>query len=90
MAEIVDKIVKPNELRNWREAYGYTQKDLAKILGTSPGCIQSWEVGRRTCPPTLYWALKGIVAEYTSETLANANFGKKLSENDLQSLADLF
>ena len=56
------KIVKPVELRTWREVYGYTQKDLAKILGTSPGCIQSWEVGRRTCPPTLYWALKGILA----------------------------
>lgn len=40
------------ELRNWREAKGWTRRQAAIHLGVSEGAIEKWESGERK-PPAL-------------------------------------
>jgi len=48
----------PNELKTWREQNGYSQQELAAILGVTNICISRWENGARTIPSFLYLALE--------------------------------
>lgn len=36
------------ELRAWRVGRGFTQQELADLLGTNNQTISDWEVGRKT------------------------------------------
>ena len=38
----------PERLRDMREKYTYSQRDVAKLLGVSPSLISGYETGERT------------------------------------------
>lgn len=38
------------DLRTWREAYGWTQEEAGAALGTSKDAVRQWERGRREIP----------------------------------------
>lgn len=40
----------PQELRAWRDAMGWTQKEAAQQLGTTKTTIYRYETARRTIP----------------------------------------
>jgi DNA-binding transcriptional regulator YiaG len=52
--------MKPQELRKWREENGYTQDELAGILGVAMFSVSRWETGTRAIPSFLHLALKAI------------------------------
>ena len=52
--------MKPEELRKWREENGYTQAELAGILGVAMMSVSRWEIGMRSIPSFLHLALKAI------------------------------
>lgn len=52
--------MKPKELRKWREESGYTQAELAGILGIATFSVSRWEVSMRKIPSFLHLALKAI------------------------------
>jgi transcriptional regulator with XRE-family HTH domain len=52
--------MKPQELRKWREENGYTQAELAGILGVAMMSVSRWEIGMRSIPSFLHLALKAI------------------------------
>ncbi len=52
--------MKPEELRKWREKNGYTQSELAGILGVAMMSVCRWEIGMRAIPSFLHLALKAI------------------------------
>ena len=49
--------MKPNELKQWREANGYSQTRLAKALSVYVVTISRWENGARKIPSFLNLAL---------------------------------
>ena len=53
-------MMKPDELRKWREKNGYTQDELADILGVAMFSVSRWETGTRAIPSFLHLALKAI------------------------------
>ena len=55
-----NKAMKPDELRKWREENGYTQDELADILGVAMFSVSRWETGTRAIPSFLHLALKAI------------------------------
>jgi transcriptional regulator with XRE-family HTH domain len=50
----------PDELKQWRRKYKYSQATLAKALGVFYLTISKWECGERTIPPFLHLALKTL------------------------------
>ena len=52
--------MKPEELKKWRAESGYTQDELAKILGVYLVSVSRWETGTRSIPSFLHLALKAI------------------------------
>lgn len=46
------------ELKAWRESKGYSQKELASILGVTIVCISRWENEAREIPSFLHLALE--------------------------------
>jgi len=48
----------PNDLKQWRKRNGYTQSQLAEVLGVIPISVSRWERGERQIPPFLHLALK--------------------------------
>jgi len=48
----------PNELKQWRVKNGYTQSQLAEVLGVIPISVSRWERGEREIPSFLHLALK--------------------------------
>jgi transcriptional regulator with XRE-family HTH domain len=48
----------PNNLKKWRNKTGYSQSQLAKVLGVIPLTVSRWERGVREIPPFLHLALK--------------------------------
>lgn len=49
--------MKPNELKQWREANGYSQARLAKALSCHVITVSRWENGAREIPSFLKLAL---------------------------------
>jgi DNA-binding transcriptional regulator YiaG len=56
------------ELISWREKYGLTQEDLAKMLGVTKACISRWESGDRKIPPFLHITLKCLKVKKGGES----------------------
>jgi len=52
--------VKPDELKKWRKENGYTQGELAAVLGVALFSVSRWETGLRSIPSFLHLALKAI------------------------------
>ena len=52
------KIMTPDSLKKWRKRNGYTQSQLAKVLGVIPLSISRWELGVREIPSFLHLALE--------------------------------
>ncbi len=52
--------MKPPELKKWRAANGYTQGELAEVLGVALMTVSRWECGTREIPSFLHLALKAI------------------------------
>lgn len=48
------------ELKAWRQRLGYTQQQLADVLGTTQTTIGRWETGTRRWPPFLHFTLLGV------------------------------
>lgn len=51
-----------DDLRNWREAHGLSQSDLACRLGVTNITVWRWEHNQRTPPQWLRFALPQIEA----------------------------
>ncbi len=60
--------VKPEELKKWREKAGYTQAELAGILGVAMFSVCRWEIGTRAIPAFLHLALKAIPKKHKKKT----------------------
>jgi len=52
--------VKPEELKKWRTANGFTQGELGEALGVALMTVSRWERATRAIPPFLHLALKAI------------------------------
>ena len=52
--------MKPTELKAWRKKNGYSQAQLAKVLGVITLTISRWELGVREMPPFLHLALESV------------------------------
>ena len=52
--------MKPSELSKWRKEHGYTQKELADILGVAGNTIYRWEKSMREIPSFLHLTLECI------------------------------
>lgn len=52
------KIMTPDSLKKWRKRNGYTQSQLAKLLGVIPLSVSRWELGVREIPSFLHLALE--------------------------------
>jgi len=50
--------VTPLELKTWREQNGYSQMQLAEVLGVTNVCVSRWENGAREIPSFLHLALE--------------------------------
>jgi len=48
----------PENLKEWREANGYSQSGLAEALSVHIMTVSRWERGAREMPPFLHLALK--------------------------------
>ena len=45
-------------MKEWRNKYGYSQKELAEALGVTNVTVSRWEIGERKIPSFLQFALK--------------------------------
>jgi len=52
----------PEELKQWRKRYGYSQRSLAEALGVSFVTVARWETGVRQIPVLLSLALEALAA----------------------------
>ena len=50
--------MKPDDLKKWRKRNGYSQPQLAKVLGVIPLTVSRWERGVREIPSFLHLALE--------------------------------
>ena len=50
----------PKDLRKWREKTGYSQGQLARVLGVDVMTVSRWERGIMQVPSFLKWALAYI------------------------------
>jgi transcriptional regulator with XRE-family HTH domain len=72
--------MKAKELKAWRESKGYSQKELASILGVTIVCISRWENKARAIPSFLHLALECLEkkgGEIKSKTVLSSIKGKK-------------
>jgi transcriptional regulator with XRE-family HTH domain len=50
----------PNDLKKWRKENGYSQSQLAKVLGVAVQTVSRWENAAREIPSFLHLTLKCI------------------------------
>ena len=50
----------PKTLKAWRKRNGYSQSQLAKVLGVASLTISRWERGFRGIPPFLHLTLECV------------------------------
>lgn len=50
----------PDQLKNWRKKYNYTQARLAAALQVIPLTVSRWELGVRKIPSFLQLTLKSL------------------------------
>lgn len=50
-------LMKPKELKAWRAKNGYSQSQLARVLGVDTMTVSRWETGLREPPSFLHLAL---------------------------------
>ncbi len=50
----------PKDLKKWRRENGYSQSQLAKVLGVAVQTVSRWENAAREIPSFLHLALKCI------------------------------
>ena len=53
-------LVTPAEIRSFRDSLGFTQADLAAVIGGSTRGVEDWEAGRRQPPAMLRLALGAV------------------------------
>ena len=58
MPMVYHPIMNPSELLTWRNGRGYTQKELADLLGVDKMTVYRWEKAMREIPPFLHLALR--------------------------------
>lgn len=52
--------MKPENLKEWREKMGLTQKELAEKLKVAPNTVSRWELNERKIPEFLELALRSV------------------------------
>ena len=53
----------PDDLKAWRTKSGYSQSQLAKVLGVATMTVSRWETGLREIPSFLHLALECLKAK---------------------------
>ncbi len=53
-------LMKPHDLKQWKERLNCNQVALAEMLGVTKMCVSRWERGDRKIPPFLIYALKWL------------------------------
>jgi DNA-binding transcriptional regulator YiaG len=53
----------PSDLKAWRKQNGYSQSQLAKVLGVATMTVSRWETGLREIPSFLHLALECLRAK---------------------------
>ena len=54
------RFMTPEDLKKWREKNGYSQSQLARVLGVITISVSRWERGVREIPSFLHLALYGL------------------------------
>lgn len=67
-----------NNIRNFRERFGLTQEDLAKVLGCTRGAVCHYETGRRGMDINLCRAFINAFKEYGYELTIDDLFHQRL------------
>jgi len=62
------KTMTPIDLKEWREANGYSQSGLAEVLSVHIMTVSRWERGVREIPPFLHLALKFLEMQAKEKT----------------------
>ncbi len=52
--------MEPSELTQWRKKQGYTQQELAELLGVARMTVVRWEKAMREIPSFLHLALEAL------------------------------
>lgn len=53
----------PKKLQAWRKSNGYTQGQLAEVLGVATQTVYRWENDKREIPSFLHLALRCLESE---------------------------
>lgn len=68
------------ELKAWRTKNGYTQEELAQILGVTKTTVYRWEAALREIPPFLALTLECVEKKKGGETKKKQGITKKKKE----------
>jgi DNA-binding transcriptional regulator YiaG len=71
----------PKKLSEWRRRYGYSQVELARILGVRNESVSRWERGTREIPSFLHLALIGVLSVHGNKRRKKTD--KPMSQLDL-------
>jgi len=69
----------PEDLKQWREATGYSQMKLAAALRVSRVTVTRWETGAREIPSFLGLALAGLEAIDAEKTARMSRKAKSVN-----------
>ena len=48
----------PEKMKELRARHGISREELAlSLYGIKPDRVTDWELGRRNCPPIVWWAM---------------------------------